>query len=315
MEMYERTSVIEVNFLNGYVYLISDSISELIPNKKAKKVRIDKTLTDRFLAEVVPDFWHDETKDKLEVFQYFNTGHYFCQRSKKVYDFASETSYWKTYNFTGATSEQAKEMKDLMIDFHEFSVIIKNIKVKDKIEAVSKEAVFFEDKYLKMIRQKNELLQSSDWRILPDIVDKYEGEKDRWMAWRAKIREITNKGPGHYENYLEFFKAYFDFKYPIDPAIYREKYPNDMLEDGVTPAPAFLDETDPNQWVGHDVEASKDFYRSRELSIYNMADSYRASKKKVKQSVLDIMKLIGVEDVVPVDWSEYYVHDSELEDA
>lgn len=306
--MDERISVLEVDFINNWVAFVPDWFTGMVmPADKPKRIRCDATIAERFLNGAVAELWHDASKDKMEFFQYFSTGHYFCQRSKKVYDFASETSYWKTYSFKGATNAQAEELYKLMMDYYDVSLEIKELKVRDNIAAIDKEAIYFEDRYMKLRRQKDEMLTLTDWRVLPDIEDKYEGEKDRWIKWRKYIRESICERPDAYENNLAYFKATFEKKFPVDPEVYRAKY------DGVTDAPEYMDANDSNQWVGHDSEASKDFMHNRELSIYNMADSYTASRRKVRQAVIDILRLVDAEDVVPVDWSVYYVHDSELE--
>lgn len=312
--MEDKFSVLEADFVNNWIAYAPNMVeAQLFPNSAPKKVRCDSTISTNFLNDVVPDFWHDADKDRLEFFKFYSNGEYFCQRSKKAYDFETETSYWKTYSFHGATTEQAKEMQQLLYDYYAFSIEVKDLKVRDKIEEINQEAVYFEAKYMKIRRQRDEMLNLSDWRVLPDIVDSYEGEKDRWVAWRSLIRNVNNLKPADFDNNLEYFKYTFECKFPVDPVVYRELYPNEMLEDGVTPAPAYLDVNDPNQWRSHDTEASSDFFHNRELNIYNMSRSYNVSRKKVRQAVLDLLRLTDAESVVPVDWSVYYVNDSELE--
>jgi hypothetical protein len=308
-----QVSVLEIDFVNDIILFNTDILADLeFPGRKTKKLEMDEVLKKRFLEKVVDPFWHND-KDKLDFFQYFNTGQFKCQRRKLKHDFSTDTSYWQTYSFTGATQEQADVLYKKALDFYEALIQVRQEVIERKIEGIDKEVIYWEQRYQKARRQKNDLLTFSDWRVLPDVEDTYPGEKDMWFAWRNYVRNYTLKKPSDFQNNLEFFRYTYDIKYPVDPKIYRQIYPNGMLEDGVTLAPAFLDENDPNQWVGHDVAASSDFQRSREQSMYNFSGQYKTSLKKVKQSVLDIMKLLGVDDVVPIDWSIYYADDSELE--
>ena len=85
-----------------------------------------------------------------------------------------------------------------------------------------------------------------------------------------------------------------------------------MLEDGVTPAPEFMDENDPLQWVATDSESSTDFVQSRDLSIYNLSTKFNPESKKVKRNVLDLMKMMEVDTLVDFDWEKYYTEEYEI---
>jgi len=309
-----KVSVLEVDFVNDIISFNSDILAdlEILGGRKSKKLEMDELLKQRFLEEVVDPIWHSD-KDKLDFFQYFSNGTYSCFRQKLKYDFKTDSSYWHKYKFEYAAQEQADELYNKALDFYQALIQVRQEVIEKKIEGIDKEVIYWEQRYQKARRQKNDLLTQSDWRVLPDVEDSYPGEKDMWFAWRSKIRNSTLKKPSEFENNLEFFRYTYDIKYPVDPKIYRQLYPDGMMDDGVTPAPAFMDENDPNQWVKHDIAASSDFQRSREQSMYNFSGQYKTSLKKVKQSVLDIMKLLKVDDVVPIDWSIYYVDDSELE--
>lgn len=285
--------------------------------KKKKKTELDPELTAKFLAESVDDFWHTEN-DKLEFFQIFDDDTYFCQRSKIQYDFKTESSYYKTYSFTGGTIDQAKELYDKCLTFFQVSTELKLVKVEQKIGEIDKEFTFYEQRYHKVKRQKLEMLGTSDWRVLEDIEDSYPGEKDRWKKWRSWLRTQSTVAPSD-ERFggsgLAYFKYTYELKFPLDPKNYLKLYPNEMLEDGVTPAPAYMDENDPLQWVRHDVEASSDFVKSREQNMFMMANRTVLTSKKISNRMKEMMLLLGVnETMLPEDWEKYYVYDSELDD-
>lgn len=302
-----RVSLLDVDFVNDIIYYNSDIAADLISARAGgKKIKLDPLLKERFIERVLDPFWHS-SKDKLDNFSYFSNGQYTCQRSKLKHDFSNDVSYWSTYQFTGASQQQADELHKKFLDFYQALQHVREEQVVEKIKEIDDSVIYWEQRYFKARRQKNDLLDQSDWRVLPDVVDTFEGEKDMWIAWRSYIRNSVLKHPSEFENNLAYFRYTYDIKYPVDPKIYRKLYPNGLLEDGVTPAPAFMDENDPNQWVKHDVAASSDFQRSREISMYNFSGEYKSQIRKVKKSIFDIMKLLNVEDVVPVDWSLYYV--------
>lgn len=258
------------------------------------------------LMEKIGEFWNTDV-DRLEAFAYYTDGTYLCQRKRQKYDFERESTYWLDYQFRGASTEQAKELALLV---EATFAIQQKAKVESafvKMEARLKEHNFFESKYLKRTREKNLLLASTDWRVLPDIQDSYEGEKDRWIAWRAKIRSIPVPDSAVYANPLEFAKALYGLTYPIDPKLYRELYPNDMLEDGVTPAPAFMDPDDENQWTKYDDDASSDFFNSRLINHLIQAKQRGRTKVPVRKELLDVIKTFAIEDIYDDFDGSYFV--------
>ena len=109
---------------------------------------------------------------------------------------------------------------------------------------------------------------------------------------------------------LEFAKSLYNIKYPIDPAIYREKYPDGKLADGETDAPAYLDETDTNQWVGYDTYASKDFVNERVLNALIYAKVRTKSPIFVDKQVRDIIKSMDIESIDPdFDFEQFQINE------
>jgi hypothetical protein len=299
-----KEPIVTIDLLNDFI----------VVHNPIRKGMISDELKERFVP-TIDSFWNSD-KDKLDYFCLYNDGEYFCQRKKLKYDFKNEVNYWVTYSFTGASKEQAQQFKDHLFDFFEVIKEVKEIQIEEKIQEIDSEAIFFEERYLKKKREKMELLQLSDWRVLPDVEDTYPDEKDMWVKWRAYIRNSLLKRPSDFADQpnpnLAFFKWTHDIKYPVDPSNYMKLYPNKMLEDGVTPAPEYMDENDASQWVSNDGQASSDFMKSRELVIYNLNNQYKPSYRKVRQSVLDLMKLLGVDDMANVNWDEYFIDESQI---
>jgi hypothetical protein len=315
--MEQKIALIQVDFANDTILEggSPDSGFTLLPTEyNGKRYKMDAEIKEKFLNTSVDEFWHTD-KDLLEFFQYFNDGTYFCQRKRVKYDFATESNYLKTYSFTGATGEQAKELYELVKTFFAVVVEVKNLKVDTLVAGVDKEVAFYEQRMYKLKRQKREMLTLSDWRILPDIEDTYEGEKAEWIKWRKWIRDNSTPAPTNAEfnnSGLEYFKYTYNLKFPIDPAKYRKLYVDGKLDDGVTDAPAFMDADDTNQWVKHDSQASTDFFKNREVNMFNLAQRGIAPTKKVTQKILDMMKELKINEDVEVDWDRFFVDENEL---
>lgn len=316
-----RQILIEIDFINDYV-VDAGYVHNYDPantSTKPKKRPLDPDLKEAFLSTVDP-FWHSD-KDRLVLFQYFSDGYYFCQRRKQKHDFATESVYWNDYTFKGASASQVQEFYESLSTFREVVVEVKKLEIEAKVKEVDKEVLFFEQRYYKLRRQRESLLNITDFRVLPDVEEKFPGEKDMWIAWRKHIREKVLMKPtdpefldenGEPTRGLEYFKYTYEYKFPVDPKIYFRLYPNGMLDDGTTPAPAFMDPNDPDQWVRQEAEASADFFTANEMNMYNLAGRGTPSKRKIQQSVLDLMKELAVDDKIPVDWDRYFTDESQL---
>jgi len=314
--MEQRIALIQVDFANNTIIDGASTSSEfkLLGDFNGKRHKIDEELKKRFLSTKISEFWNTD-KDLLEFFQYFNDGTYFCQRKRVKYDFSTESTYLQTYNFNGANSQEAKELYELIDTFFGVLLEVKKAKIDSVVAGIDSDVAFYEQRMYKLKRQRQEMLGFSDWRILPDIEDSYEGEKDRWIKWRKWIRDESTPHPQSEEfnnSGLEYFKYTYNLKFPIDPSKYLKMYPGGKLEDGVTDAPAFMDSNDANQWVKHDSQASTDFFTNREVNMFNLAQRGIAPTKKVTKEILDLMKELNIDEDVEVNWSSYFVDENEL---
>lgn len=316
--MEERKLLIEADILNRTISGAAKAAGELpdgsVLGATQKRFKMDEDLIQRFFAKSIDEFWHTD-KDELEYFQYFSDGTYYCQRKKLVYDFKNDSSFRRQYQFKSATSAQAKALYDQFMEFFYVITEVKDLKVEVKVKDIDKEVVFWEQRWRKLRRQRQEMLSLSDWRVLPDIPDNYTGEKDMWVAWRLYIR--TQVVPSPTDDMfggsgLAYFKYTHDVKFPIDPANYRKLYYNGKLDDGVTDAPAFMDADDADQWVKHDAESSTDFFEQRTENMYRLATRGIPVSKKITNNVLQLMRDLEVDTIIPVDWSRYHVDENEL---
>jgi hypothetical protein len=295
-----KRPILQIDLLNDYIAVAPPDAADSSDDFNLQEltvVKFSEEMKAKFF-EILESFWHTDD-DRMEYFSYYSDGAYFCQRKRQKYDFERNSTYWTDYQFTGGTDEQAKQVYDLALATFYVAQRIRTIEVGEKISAVEKQYTFFEKKYLKRKREKKLLLASTDWRVLPDIEDSYEGEKDRWIAWRAKVRQIAIPDPVNYPTGLDFLKSLYENVFPIDPDLYNERYPNGLLADAMTPAPAFMDPDDSEQWVNYDDDASKDFVNDRVINALIYARTRSTVTVNVNREVRDIIRLMKAEEIHP----------------
>jgi hypothetical protein len=289
MELLEKKPSVEIDFLNKYIFMPSYDPEASISGVK----KIDPNLMDKFFENIDP-FWHTEN-DQLQYFIYYSNGEYICQRKKLKYNFETKTNYWQTYNFKNVSQDKVLELYERIEAFIILNNDVKQFLALAEVQEISQEAVFFERRFLKKLAEKNAMLATSDWRILPDVVDSYPGEKDMWIKWRNILRNEVIKKPSEFEDSLEYLKYLYNLKFPIDPKLYRQMYPDGKDIDGNVVE--YL--STPEQWVKYDVEASSDFITVNAIRALNYTRGFIESRVKVKKRILSILKKFDVEAVYP----------------
>ena len=292
-----RKPILQLDLVNNVGVLAPEDQAGIENRYSLTNVQFAEELKLKFL-EQIDSFWHTE-EDKLQLFCYFSDGTWFAQRNRQKYDFSSESLYWNEYSFKGGTKEQAKEVYEIGVATFAIQVVQKQLLGKQKLDSIEQEHQLFEAKWLKRKREKRMLLSETDWHVLPDVTEKYEGEKQRWIDWREKIRSIDIPNPDVFDTPLDFMKSIYENTFPIDPKNYRKLYPNDMLEDGVTPAPAFMDANDPLQWTSYDDDASSDYLDNRIVNKLIFAKQRMVSKRKVRARTLEIIRSMKAEEIFP----------------
>lgn len=291
-----RTAIVEADFLNRILIQTGGIVYEAGQKLPVNRVNIPEEILERFLGEQVDQFWHND-KDRLEYFISYNDGTYYCQRKRVRYDFETKSNYWSTYNFTGATKDQVDSLTTKITDFVSALREYNQAQYQAVLEKVDQEFIFYDQRWLKKFREKQMMLSASDWRVLPDVVDSYPGEKDMWIKWRSTMRTETVKKPQEFESNLEFLKYLYNHKWPIDPKRYQEMYPNSEVE--------YLSTED--QWVGHDSEASTDFVDSRLINILNTSGVYREKIVDIRRSVYNLIKDLKMEDFTEINYDQYNI--------
>ena len=299
--------IMEIDVLNS---LIIDSTHVLnLPdgNKISQPVKILPEIMERFKNEVVGDTFHTDTVDELEHVLFYSDDTALIQRRKYKYDFATDQSTSVQYIFNGATTDQIKELRGRVVDLISASHVVRERQIRDKITKISEEQMFYDATMNKRQVERTAMLKGSDWRVLPDIEDSYEGEKDRWIAWRKALRSMDafNK---KYDDPLDFFKAIKGIKWPIDPSVYKMAYPDDVDPSGNAIEYNLDLVDDARLWTERDIDASKDYVNDRLTTVIEWRDRSTNAKRAVARGVQDLMKLMRVEDFVEhgIDYSTFY---------
>ena len=297
-----RRSVLEIDLLNS---LVIDATHILdLPNGTSinQPIKILPDVMERFKTEVVGDTFHMEG-DELQHVIFYSDDTAIIQRKKLKYDFATDSATAVQYIFNGATKEQILALKARVIDLISASRVVREKQIQNKIVKISEEQLFYDVKMNKRLEERKAMLKGSDWRVLPDIEDSYEGEKEMWKKWRKTLREMEVFN-ATYEDSLDLFKALHHMKWPIDPSIFRQAFPDGVDKDG---NPVEYLGTD-DQWTKRDIDASKDYVGDRMASVIEWRDRSTNAKRNVAKSVEELMKLMRVEDFVEngIDYSEFY---------
>jgi len=299
-----RKPILQIDFTNNTALQAPSSVT-LLEGMNAlalTKIEFEDELKTKFF-EMIGDFWHT-SEDTLDFFSYYSDGTYMAQRSRQKYDFKTESIYWSEYQFKSSNQEQSDKVYNTALALLTVAAKRKSDIAFQKVEALNKEINFFESKWIKRLKEKQLMLTSSDWRVLPDVEDSYDGEKAMWIAWRAKIRSIAVPTPEQYDDKLAFAQTLFNKVYPIDPKNYRKLY-NDVEN-----PPAFMDPDDDEQWTNYDDESSSDFLDSRMVNRLMYAKRRASQSKKVKKEILDIINLMQVESIYPdFDSSKFILDD------
>ena len=301
-----RSATLEVDFQNK---IINDTSARvLLPDGReyVPTVSLSGEMMDRVKEEALGEFWHTEN-DQIQAVFFDSDNYWYCQRKKRKFDFAQQQQVYSTYTFTGYTEEQVIELEKKVRTFIGAQNTARLYDVETRLQKIDEEFLFFESTWLKRMNEKNSILAVTDWRMSPDVEEKYEGERDLLIRYRQEIRNLKFGEPKDYPTPLDFFRAIKTFTFPVDPKFDREMYPNGLDNDG---NPVEYLSTD-DQWVSRDTDSSRDLIESRLTNISTMRQNYIKSKKVVTAEVKEMMKLLRLEDFVEagIDYTQIYTEE------
>lgn len=278
-QFIEKKVILEVNFSEKIIYFRNYDTSTLVPDDVWNNVVIN------FLT---PE-WHDADKDEIEFFIYYNDNSYFCQKKRKRLDYANQSYYWQSYQFTEKSNEQAYEVYDM---FNTVGFVNRKEEsdrwLDDANTLISNNQAFFQEKWSVLKKQISEMLYFSDWRVLPDIVEKFPGETDMWIKWRNWLRQCL-------PNYSEFstpyeaFKFCYELKFAIDPKMYLEKYPNKEVE--------YL--TTDDQFTSYSFKASFDYMSKNIYNIQEYVQMNINNEIKLSEETRELINRLKLKNYYP----------------
>lgn len=278
-----RESVMDLNFAEKAVTL--GNVAE-----GGRTVFIDEKAWTDVILPAISSEWHDPGKDEIKILTLYSDDTYLCFRSKMRYEFDTNTTRWVDYTYKKGN---ASDLKTIYETIRTVCVIQKESKNRDLLEEVRKlnlEALdyFYDSKWYKKMDEIQKLLLYSDWRILPDAPQKFDGEKDLWIIWRDKLRNLLPSNPREtYPDNFEMFKFIQTLKYPVDPTVYLKAYPNRDVD--------YLSTDD--QFKKYDFEVSKDFVGKTQLNLIEFLETYDANTRPIEAKVLELAKALKLETV------------------
>ena len=278
-----KESIFELNFKEKAV-----TIGSILEG--GKMVFIDEKAWEDVILPAISADWHDPGKDEIEHLLLYNDKKYLCQRRKLRFDFATETTSWKTYLYKDGPVADVERIRDIV---ETVVVIQKEVKMYETMQRARELNLedlnyYYDHKWYKKMNEIHKMLLYSDFRVLPDTPVKYDGEKDDWVKWRHEMRNLLPDNPReHFADNFEMFKFIQTLKYPIDPRRYLAKYPNRDVE--------YLSTDD--QYQKYDFEASSDFVSKTQMTLIEFLESYDTEFRPVDQKILDLAQELGLPEV------------------
>jgi hypothetical protein len=262
----EKKTVLEYDAKNRLVLLrTKDEDGNLVYNS----VFINKQINDNILNNI-PDEWSNNN-DRILIFAIYESGEYILEKEKMKYDFNTKSTKWVNYSCNHLTIEQAKQLYEILKAAIYLDKEVKKYKDVSEFLELSKQTY-----YLKQFNKKNvdfidKLLRESDWRILPDYPEQFNNEKEMWILWRSKIREL-NKTPEDFEDSLDYMIYLEELKWPIRPDQYNVKYPEHQVEyletdDQYIKSPEFLDYTQETEYMENVIKFNEILKKYEEQGI------------------------------------------------
>lgn len=256
---------------------------------------------DAWSKNVLPllePLWHDEGRDELEYLILYSDNTFLCQKRRLKYDFSSKSSYWVTYEFKECETQQVIDLCDCLETIAVIQKEVETNKVLEQVRELNSLDFYYDAKWYKKKDEINKMLLFSDWRVLPDAIQKFEGEQDLWIIWRQKLRELMPSNPREvFDTNFEMFKFISTLKYPIDPRVYIDRYPNREVE--------YLDSDD--QYGKYDFEVSKDFVSNTLLNLVIFLETYDEQMRPINTKILELSKKLQLEKTFTnLDYNKFF---------
>lgn len=278
-----KESIFELNFKEKAV-----TIGSIVEG--GKMTFIDEKAWEDVILPAISADWHDPGKDEIEHLLLYNDKKYLCQRRKLRFDFATETTSWKTYLYKDGPVADVERIRDIVETVVVIQREVNTYEMMQRARELNLEDLdyYYDHKWYKKVNEIHKMLLYSDFRVLPDTPVKYEGEKDHWVQWRQELRDLLPKNPREqFADNFEMFKYIQTVKYPVDPRKYLAMYPNRDVE--------YLSTDD--QYQKYDFEASSDFVSKTQMNLINYLETYDTEFRPVDKKILDLAQELGLPEV------------------
>jgi hypothetical protein len=216
----EKKTILEYDAKNRLILL---RIKDETGNYAYNSVVISSVINENILKNI-PDEWSNDN-DRIILFAIYENGEYIIEKEKLKYDFSTKNTRWIQYTSDFLTIEQAKELYNILNAAITIDTEVKNYSATKEYLELSKTAY-----YLSEFNKKNddfieELLRGTDHKVLPDAPELFENEKEMWITWRNKLRDL-DKIRDDFETDLDYIIWIEEMKWPIRPDQYYSKYSN-----------------------------------------------------------------------------------------
>lgn len=278
-----RESVMELNFAEKAVTLGNVA-------QGGRTTFIDEKAWTDIVLPAFSSEWHDPGRDEIKNVILYSDDTYLCFRSKMRYEFDTNTTRWQDYTYKKGN---VSELKTIYETIRTVAIIQKEARDRELLEEVRKlnlEALdyFYDSKWYKKMDEIQKMLLYSDWRVLPDAPQKWDGERDAWVTWRQRLRDLLPDNPREtFEDNFAMFKFLQTLKYPVDPRVWATMYPDRDVE--------YLSTDD--QFKKYDFEVSKDFVGKTQLNLIEFLETYDANTRPIEAKVLELAKALRLETV------------------
>jgi len=180
------------------------------------------------LLESIPDKWSNEN-DRIVMFAVYEDGTYQFTKEKLKYDFEKKKTNWVVYDYKNLSLDDVKEIFDLLKGI----IWVQNAKNEaEKDEALLsllRKDMYLDKLYTMKLHAIEQWLRETDWRVLPDAPQTFEGELDMWTTWRNYLRTSLKKRED-FDDDIEYLIYSEEFKWPINPEMYHKIYPDHDVE-------------------------------------------------------------------------------------
>lgn len=262
---------------------------------KYNAIYLSEVLNENILTNIPSELSDD--KDRIILFGIYDDGSYIMFKEKMKYDFATQQAKWVKYEVFDVTTEEAKEIFSVL----KSAVFIQQVSDTEArnnavLEILTKDE-YINDLYNKTIIKRDDLLRTSDYRVLPDYPELFAGEKDLWIKWRDELRSCV-KSSKDFTDELDYLIYAQEFKWPIDPLVYYSKYPNNEVE--------YLSTEDQYDIVPERVSTEvQNIIRKNSINIINQQKLRNEQGIPVEKQIYDVIKQYNLsQDLLDFDLSK-----------